>query len=155
MDLVNLQTDIVFWLVLAWLLPLAAFILELLIGSRFGKYAAVCAIGGIGGSFLCSLVACFLWLQTSVTSESNPESIATHSITEGIASTPGQMPSANDSDDVYQFATIKEHHSESDVSSNDEEHGSAVHDSGTGHHEEPQLDDRKNLPFGDPERTSR
>ena len=139
MDLVNLQTDIVFWLVLAWLLPLAAFILELLIGSRFGKYAAVCAIGGIGGSFLCSLIACFLWLQTSVTSESNPESIATHSITEGIASTPGQMPAANRSGDVYQFATFEEHHSENDVSSHHEAHDSAGHDSGSEHHEAPEL----------------
>ena len=139
MDLVNLQTDIVFWLVLAWLLPLAAFILELLIGSRFGKYAAVCAIGGIGGSFLCSLMACFLWLQTSVTSESPPESIATHSITEGIASTPDQMPAVNHSGDVYRFATFEEHHSENDVSSHHEAHDSAGHDSGSEHHEAPEL----------------
>ena len=51
-------------LVLAWLLPLAAFTVEVLAGKHLGKFAAYLAIGAIGTSFVLSAIALVVWLSS-------------------------------------------------------------------------------------------
>ena len=55
-----------FWLMIAWLLPLAGFAVEILFGywsknPRHSKLAAWIAVGCIGTGFLCSLMALTTW----------------------------------------------------------------------------------------------
>ncbi|MCP4513000.1 MAG: NADH-quinone oxidoreductase subunit L, partial [Fuerstiella sp.] len=55
-----------FWLMIAWLLPLAGFVVEIFFGfysknPRHSKAAAWCAVGCIGIGFLCSANALRIW----------------------------------------------------------------------------------------------
>lgn len=55
-----------FWLMIAWLLPLAGFVVEIFFGfysknPRHSKSAAWVAVGCIGTGFVCSLIALSVW----------------------------------------------------------------------------------------------
>ena len=55
-----------YWLMIAWLLPLLGFVVEILFGfysknPRHSKAAAWSAVGCIGAGFLCSLIALMTW----------------------------------------------------------------------------------------------
>jgi len=105
-----------FWLMIAWLLPLAGFVVEIFFGfysknPRGSKTAAWVAVGCIGIGFLCSLNALRIW------GAANEWSVLAHH-------------------DSHAEHAAADHAHGSDEADHEHEAGAAVHDEADGHHAE-------------------
>jgi NADH-quinone oxidoreductase subunit L len=80
---------------LAWLLPLASFMLIVLFGPRMGphgKYAAYVATGAIVSGFVLSAAALLLWMVQTPPTRANAEAIAEEGQMPGHANPVGPIP---------------------------------------------------------------
>lgn len=120
-----------FWLMIAWLLPLAGFAVEILFGfghfsknPRHSKAAAWCAVGCIGTGFLCSLIALLTWGQATEWSVLADEGHGYHG--EHVAAHSDEAAAHND--EGHHVADANEDHETAHADDDHEEdaHGAAA-----------------------------